>query len=165
MLENGYNQLDWLTTVVRETIKNNPYPEIKVTHAELDHAASIGSYAAVAMSPRYAPWVRAESVASLLTKDTDLDVTASFYDEPGVYILFDDHNVLYVGQSHKVKSRVTSHKNVPFTNAVVIYCQECDLIAFEALALGMLRPVLNFRRSTRYQPTISEPSKCHEYGL
>lgn len=165
---------DWLRTIATDSIANNPYPELDVQLSDLLDVIDAGNCVTVAMSAKHPPHTRAAMVAYLLKHDP---VEASNHLEigrsVGVYILWDDLDVLYVGQSLDMQSRIAAHKNkscamgskprIQYTGITAIKTNESNLMAFEALAIGLLRPILNFERSSRYEPVRSnEVTQCQE---
>lgn len=63
----------------------------------------------------------------------------------GIYILFDDHRVMYVGQSKNILARIAAHSQNgrAFTSYFVIPCLECDLDATEQYYIDLLQPPEN----------------------
>lgn len=63
----------------------------------------------------------------------------------GIYILFDDHRVTYVGQSKNILARIATHSQNgrAFTSYFVIPCLECDLDATEQYYIDLLKPPEN----------------------
>lgn len=158
----GSEYRDWLTSIARIAFEHNPYPQIPIDFNELNNVIELGNCAHVAMSPDYEPWVRAQSTAYFFAQSYDIEFSAAIEKRCGVYILYNETDILYVGQSKNVKSRVSSHNHIPFTEYIVAYTSEENLIPLEAIAIGFLRPMMNFSRSDRYRPIVSEVSRCRE---
>lgn len=128
----------------------------------MDKARDIGDCILLAICPNQRPIDRVYAMGTFLCIENDVIVTQSINSSSGVYMLYDESDVLYVGQSEDVKSRVASHKAIKFTGALVAYTETVNLLAIEAMAIGILRPTPNHRNSTRYEPISIESTQCQE---
>ena len=62
----------------------------------------------------------------------------------GVYYLFDGADVLYIGSSVDIASRVSAHRsNIDFAGYFVDECESDQLIEMEVKAIQEFRPILN----------------------
>lgn len=69
----------------------------------------------------------------------------------GIYFLVHDGDVIYVGQSCNVASRMLSHKNKTFDRAFVLPCPRSKLNETEAAFIGFFKPQLNMNQEkTRF---------------
>ncbi len=161
----GAEYRDWLRSVAKIAFDHNPFPEIPVEFNELNDVIELGNCAHVARSCEYEPWARAYSALIFAGYYENCDPCHELENCPGVYVLYNETDILYVGQSRHVKRRVANHTHVPHSDRLVLYTTDDNLIAYEAIAIGLLRPVMNYGRSDKYKPSISEVSRCHEYGL
>ena len=121
----------------------------------------LGQSALIATTSAESPRSRVNAMATFLCVKNDVVISQAITSNSGVYVLYDEVDVLYVGQSENVKKRISSHTNIPFTEWLVAYTEIHNLIAIEALSIGMLRPLLNHKNSQRYEPITGE-SICHE---
>lgn len=82
---------------------------------------------------------------SKVTANEILDGRIPRVNFPGIYILFDDHRVTYVGQSKNILARIAAHSQNgrAFTSYFVIPCLECDLDATEQYYIDLLKPPEN----------------------
>lgn len=62
----------------------------------------------------------------------------------GVYFLLDGNEVVYVGQSVNVYSRISQHKDKLFDRYAYVPCRVESLDALESLYIHFLRPRLNY---------------------
>ena len=65
----------------------------------------------------------------------------------GVYFLLHRGEVVYVGQSVNVYSRIAQHTFKEFDSFAYIPCRECNLDKLESLYIHVLQPRLNGRQS------------------
>lgn len=86
----------------------------------------------------------AQHQAAARFKDFRIDKTPAYFGS-GVYFLYRDAEVVYVGKSVKVFSRITSHASNgrPFTHYGVIPCPIKDLDRLEREYIDQLKPVQN----------------------
>ncbi len=78
-----------------------------------------------------------------------------FSNQVGVYLLIDSGDVVYVGQSRNLASRVSSHiqsEEKDFDSVELHECSEEDLPEIEAMLIAMMKP--------KYNQTIP---KCDSY--
>jgi hypothetical protein len=69
----------------------------------------------------------------------------------GIYFLVQDGEVIYVGQSCNVASRMLGHKNKNFDRAFVLPCAPSNLNKTEAAFIGFFKPKLNMNQEqTRF---------------
>jgi hypothetical protein len=61
----------------------------------------------------------------------------------GIYFLIHEGEVIYVGQSCNVASRMLGHKNKTFDRAFVLPCAPSNLNETEAAFIGFFKPKLN----------------------
>ncbi len=61
----------------------------------------------------------------------------------GVYFLLDGSDVVYVGQSKNVFSRIAEHRDKRFDRYAYVPCEEVSLDTLESFYIYMLRPKLN----------------------
>lgn len=74
----------------------------------------------------------------------------------GVYFLLHDSEVVYVGQSIDVESRIRSHRaEKEFDSYHVIACQQSELDALESAYIFYLQPKLNSRSNTSIRAPIT----------
>lgn len=75
-----------------------------------------------------------------------LDITCLFNWDCGVYILLQNEEVMYVGQSQYIPIRVHTHRRdnrFQFDKVVVRYCEPNDLDLIEAELIKELKPMHN----------------------
>lgn len=125
-------------------------------------AFELGLNALVASSATETPIARVNAMASFLCARNDVFITDRIQKSPGVYMLYDENNVLYVGQSENVEIRIRSHTNISFAGVLVAYTEPHNLLAVEAMAIGLLRPIFNHKTSARYEPITCEVTQCQE---
>jgi predicted DNA-binding transcriptional regulator AlpA len=69
----------------------------------------------------------------------------------GIYFLIQEGEVIYVGQSHNVASRIIGHKNKTFDRAFVLPCPPSKMNETEAAFIGIFKPKLNMNQEeTRF---------------
>jgi hypothetical protein len=69
----------------------------------------------------------------------------------GIYFLIHEGEVIYVGQSHNVASRIIGHKNKTFDRAFVLPCPPSKMNETEAAFIGIFKPKLNMNQEeTRF---------------
>ena len=61
----------------------------------------------------------------------------------GIYFLINTNEIVYVGQSIDIFSRISQHKNKNFTHFVYINCLEHQLDKLESIYIHFLQPVGN----------------------
>ncbi len=61
----------------------------------------------------------------------------------GVYYLYLDGVLMYIGQSQNIKSRIKAHKNKEFDAVYYIECSKDDLLKFEKQEIQSKKPKLN----------------------
>jgi hypothetical protein len=74
---------------------------------------------------------------------------------PHVYMLIEGDEIIYVGQTVSLTSRIASHKYATKKSFSFLYIQPCeasDLVILESLYINKFKPVLNQLKATR--PTI-----------
>jgi hypothetical protein len=66
-------------------------------------------------------------------------------EKPGVYFIWESGEIIYVGQSANVRSRLTSGHHVVKAGQMISYieCDRHDLLAYEAYYLWLCRPTKN----------------------
>jgi len=106
----------------------------------------------IAMEARLAALCHSEkmSVASatltnkaLLTADEILKVALPWEQVAGVYFLVKDEEVIYVGQSVNIYSRISEHRHKQFDKYAFVPCSVDLLNKLESLYIHVLRPKLN----------------------
>lgn len=70
----------------------------------------------------------------------------------GVYVFFDDFEIIYIGQTTNVKYRVRSHSRFSDLYIGVFYMEESELLCAESLAIGVINPLANFDGNSKYDP-------------
>lgn len=70
----------------------------------------------------------------------------------GVYVLFDDFEIVYVGQTTNMKYRVRSHSRFSDLYVGAFYMEEGELLCAESLAIGVTNPLANFDGNSKYNP-------------
>lgn len=65
----------------------------------------------------------------------------------GVYFLLCRGEVVYVGQSVNIYSRIAQHTYKEFDSFAYIRCRECNLDKLESLYIHVLQPRLNGRQA------------------
>lgn len=81
-----------------------------------------------------------------------------------VYLLFDGEEIVYVGQSTVVGSRLASHaKNKKFTHVSVIKTAEPHRLALESALINIVAPKYN--KTGRANPTADDFATAHQYGV
>jgi hypothetical protein len=81
---------------------------------------------------------------TLLTSDEIIKFSRSWSEEVGVYFLIDNDEVVYVGQSVNIFSRISQHKiDKKFDRYAFIPCSKENLDKLESLYIHFLRPRLN----------------------
>lgn len=128
----------------------------------MDIVRDLGTSFLAAISPEKLPVDRVYAMGLFLCIKNDVLISDRIIRSSGVYMLYDETDVLYVGQSENVKVRIHHHSSIKFTGALIAYTQSQDLLAIEAMAIGILRPTLNHKQSTRYSPIVREDCICHE---
>jgi hypothetical protein len=82
----------------------------------------------------------------LLTGDEIVKFSRSWSEEVGVYFLIDNNEVVYVGQSVNIFSRISQHKiDKKFDKYAFVPCSKESLDKLESLYIHFLRPRLNGR--------------------
>lgn len=128
----------------------------------MDKAREVGDCILTATCARRKPGDRVNAICTFFCIDNDVVISDCMNASAGVYILYTETDVLYVGQSENVKSRVANHRHIEFTEALVIYTEPANLIAIEAIAIGVLKPTQNHKNSARYEPTSARSYTCQE---
>ena len=67
-------------------------------------------------------------------------------DEVGIYFLWADEDLLYIGQSRKIESRVANHravKRIPFTKFSFIRCGNDERLLLERMYIYLYKPRYN----------------------
>lgn len=80
---------------------------------------------------------------SYLLSKYGIDITDPLRATSGVYLLYKDGALIYVGQSVNVYSRIPQHRNKDFDRAMFIPCQKAVLDAVESALIAVLCPKLN----------------------
>jgi hypothetical protein len=77
----------------------------------------------------------------------------------GIYFLFDGEDLVYVGQSNNVLSRVQTHaaKSVQFDRYAVVECQLNELNELEGKYITQYKPKLNKRMPCEYSDNLLGP--------
>lgn len=105
----------------------------------------------IASSSEFRPKDRVVSLCELLPGDHDVEFGRdNLWPNAGVYVFYDDVDVVYIGQTLNAKKRVSSHSAFSHINVGVFYMEERFLLSAEALAIGIATPVANFDGSDKY---------------
>jgi hypothetical protein len=79
----------------------------------------------------------------LLTADEIVKAALPWERAIGVYFLVQDKEVVYVGQSVNVYSRISQHRDKKFDKYAFVPCEAQVLDKLESLYIHVLRPKLN----------------------
>jgi hypothetical protein len=80
---------------------------------------------------------------TLLRADEIVDAAKPWQTYCGVYFLRSEGEVVYVGQSVNVFSRISNHREKKFDSFTVVPCEREHLDSLESLYIHTLRPKLN----------------------
>lgn len=80
---------------------------------------------------------------SLLTSQQIVNQSTPWGNLSGVYFLIDGNEVVYVGQSVNVFSRINSHKDKKFDRYAYVNCDQSMMDRLESLYIHFLQPKLN----------------------
>ena len=83
---------------------------------------------------------------SLLAKDEIAKSALPWEKSSGVYFLLHDDEIVYVGQSVHIYSRIAGHADKKFNRYAYIPCPPEALDVLESLYIHLLRPALNGER-------------------
>lgn len=90
---------------------------------------------------------------------------------PIIYFLLDNDEVVYVGQSKVGLVRPYIHKNKIFTHVAFINCEECDLDEKETEFIKIYKPKYNKKAGnsdyslTRTKAVIKNQTNIHNFNL
>lgn len=98
-----------------------------------------------------------------------VDSSTLFLPQPCLYYLIDARNeVVYVGQTLNLQSRLQEHKaaGLEFVRFRFFQCEACDLDRLQQGAIARLNPVLNKpQRSRSTSGCLSKPLICLKYNI
>jgi predicted house-cleaning noncanonical NTP pyrophosphatase (MazG superfamily) len=80
---------------------------------------------------------------NLLPKSAIVEKSKTYGDACGVYFLIKDDEIVYIGQSINIASRVASHKDKDFDSMSFVACQKEELDILESLYILAYQPALN----------------------
>jgi len=84
----------------------------------------------------------------LLSEDEIVSAAVPWQRSSGIYFLVSGHEVVYVGQSVNVYSRIAQHLNKDFDRYAYVPCDVDVLDILESLYIHCLRPKLNGNKSS-----------------
>jgi hypothetical protein len=98
-----------------------------------------------------------EAISKIISIDVHgLEKTPVRKPIPGVYFLFQDDVIIYIGKSKDVLSRVQAHKNnqKEFDHYTYVECDEDLLTAYERIFINKYKPIQNADALTLKMKTI-----------
>jgi predicted DNA-binding transcriptional regulator AlpA len=101
------------------------------------------------------------SLADLLN-DYGMNITEPMQATSGVYLLFEKGDLLYVGQSTNVYSRVPQHRDKPYDKVLFLPCSIEVLDVVESALIAALRPRLNGPPPIRSMRLVDLPGMVRE---
>lgn len=80
---------------------------------------------------------------SLVPKEALIEKSKNYGDACGVYFLIKDNEIVYIGQSINIASRVTQHRDKAFDSVSYVACHRNELDILESLYILAYQPELN----------------------
>lgn len=80
---------------------------------------------------------------SLVPKDALIEKSKNYGNACGVYFLIKENEVVYIGQSINIASRVTQHRDKEFDSVSYVACHRDELDILESLYILAYQPELN----------------------
>lgn len=80
---------------------------------------------------------------SLVPQSDLIKKSLSYGDACGVYFLIKDNEIVYIGQSINIASRITQHRDKEFDSVSYVACHRSELDVLESLYILAYKPPLN----------------------